>query len=354
MRIFFSSSRFGFFLIGVLVPAAALCADIRDQKAQLAFEKSVHVFARAQHCNLCHGVDQSPLWAQNDVGAAYQLAKNYVDFSSPESSTLVIRSSNRHCGKICSTDSTAMRDAIMSWWENGEKDLSGGIAPIKKTIDLPVPVNLPTGDDFAPLEWDLGSMGLQGARFQLEIQKYDDYAYRVRKPRVVTTKQAVRVHGIRVFINGRTFPEAGNYLAITQSATADSAPVLSSSVMLVPAVGGTLDKIAIGFAEVNWGEPHACRNVALFQSKVKVTLERKCAYCHREKGNPANRAYAMPIADDAACQSARQRIDATWPILSPFVTYPLSSTDEHPHLLTERDQENFMAWIAEELGQRGN
>lgn len=331
--------------------AVSALGQTPEEKALAAFQTSVFAFAKSQRCTACHAVDQAPLWAQGNLAEAYRQAKNFVDFSSPESSTLVARSSNRHCGPICSTDGTAMRDAIWQWWENGEKDLSGGTLPVRKTTELPVPANLPTDESYLPLEWDLASLGFNGVRFQIEIQKFDEYAYRVRSPRMVTSGQAVRVHGVRVYLNGHTFPEASNYLNVTQSATADSAPVLSPTPMLVPSEGAA-DKIAIGFGEVNWGAPHPCRDVAGFLAKVKPVLEKKCARCHRVAGNTATARYALPSDDDASCLAARQRVDANWPILSALLTYPLYSTAGHPRLLTQNEQDNVLGWIGDEIGVR--
>jgi hypothetical protein len=336
----------------VILWGAAASAEPPDVKKGIeAFSRTVYAFAQKQHCVYCHGKAQDPLYAQPDVTAAYWLARNYTDFSDPESSTFVYRSRNGHCGAICQTDGTGMAAAIRHWWDEGEKEVEGGIPKKVVTARLKLPTPLAEGDDFNLLEWKLDAEGLSGARFRLEIQRFDDASYRVREPRLLPGSSAVRVRGIRVLVNGHYAPEDSAYLSIAQTVSPKSPPVLSSAEMLVTNEDPGKDELSISFGEIHAGDPLKCRAPDLFQKTIRPILERKCARCHADRKQAAYQAYAMDEAGELACESARRRVDGFLPLTSAFLVYPLFQTNGHPvQAFCSRDERLVTAWMSMELG----
>lgn len=195
-----------------------------------AFKDTYYAFART-NCVSCHGVSQAPLFAVEDVSQAYNAAKdmNYVNFANPGASKLAGHAGDGHCGLPgCQSNSGVATDMIAAWAavelaatsNNGGTTNGGdviGSGPSTGgvnsgafvTTSLAIPTNLPTGTTYVPMRWQLSQLTptsalVNGAIFELEVQKLSSTTYRVRNPKIAGLKSAVRVTGIHVFVKPST------------------------------------------------------------------------------------------------------------------------------------------------------
>lgn len=83
-----------------------------------AFSKTAYTFLRVQ-CSDCHSNSKKrPNFAQEDVVAAYRIAREYISLEFPEASELIARSMNGHCDEEnCMTDGTELRALVLKWVE---------------------------------------------------------------------------------------------------------------------------------------------------------------------------------------------------------------------------------------------
>ncbi len=97
---------------------------IRDPGASRSFPTDPGLFAATvwpvltANCAGCHSaaatIPQSPLFAANDVAAAYQAAMSKIDLDSPANSRMVVRlrDDSHNCWNVCANDAQVLQDAI--------------------------------------------------------------------------------------------------------------------------------------------------------------------------------------------------------------------------------------------------
>lgn len=318
-----------------------------DRPGARAFRETVYAHARSQ-CVQCHASRQPPLFAQDSVDQAYNVAKTYVDFQNIPSSIFVFRTTNGHCGEACRTDGSHMEQLIQEWYERGEKgDLVVEPAP-EYTIatDLvDIPPKLEKGPRFQKLSWAVP--GFADVRFSVEVEWFDPVSFRFRKPRLHAGADPLRISGIRLVVGDHADPSANAYLKVNAAVGAGEAPVLSSKHLIVPRPGGETFQVKATFAEISVATEPFCKELAVFEANVAPTLNRVCATCH---GSSDNRSTFALVGDAAAdCMSAVQRISLTSPIDSPLIVYPMVQAGDHPRrALTRDDASKFEAWIRSE------
>ncbi len=83
-----------------------------------AFEATVYPIVR-QYCAECHGLNQSPLFAQTSVSGSYQAltSQGKVNLANPDASRIVVKlvSFAHHCWSNCAADGATMSAAIQAW-----------------------------------------------------------------------------------------------------------------------------------------------------------------------------------------------------------------------------------------------
>jgi len=217
--------------------------------AMAAFEESVYAITTTR-CTGCHDSGVGPQFAVNDVASAYEVSKGLVAFQNVPQSRLVIRMTDGHCGADCGSSGTEMINAIRYWWDNGEggtgpADTLGGVSTFERLI----PTNLPTGNQYASIQWDLGTISshLGGVTFSIEIQDYSESAYRVRNPRIISNLSPVDVKDLKVLINGNYDPRDNLYTVVDERVEGNTDLLLSQDLMLILKANGPGDAISINF-----------------------------------------------------------------------------------------------------------
>jgi hypothetical protein len=326
-----------------------------SQRGLVAFQGSVYAYAR-QNCVACHAHNQNPMFAQDDIGTAYKLARNYVRFDRIPDSTFVVRTKNGHCGAPCMTDGTAMIAAIQSWWDNGEKQDEPPPPPpssnAKQTEAIAVDADLAL-QAHQTVQWKLDSLGsdFAGVVLQMDLQRFDATTYRLSLPRLTTAAQAIHLKGIQVQINGESDPANTDYAALEDTVRAHSSPVLSSFGMIVAQDKGPgADRISLLLTDIEAVAAPGCHNSMAFSQLVAPVMTRSCDRCHSGTSDPDAKA-AFDMSADAAtvCQEARERLDFEWPDRSALIDYPLFQTNGHPvRDLSEKDEAAFLQWAQAE------
>jgi len=323
-----------------------------SQKGLFAFEKSVYAYAQA-NCKGCHGEKQQPRFAQPNVEEAYRLARLYVDFANIPNSTFVIRTMNGHCGTNCQTDGSAMRAAIGEWWENGEKD-NGTPTPNTGLTTPPVALTeLSLGGAFEPFQWDLTGMGegVRGAKFRVEVQRFDATSYRLRKPRLIVGDANLLVDGIHFSLNGVSDPTANMFAGVrVEVSTGAAPPVLSAKNLVLAGAKGAGDQLAVTFNALKAMGPVTCRNEALFSETVYPVLASKCFRCHTRPGGNATARFPMDGEDAEVCLGARMRGYLGEASESAVIQYPLVQANNHPSRAIGPEEASIIeAWLKTEF-----
>jgi len=319
----------------------------KSARALSAFRDSVFAYTQ-KNCVGCHERRQAPLFATGDLERAYALSKNYVNFSDVDQSTFVARVTNGHCGISCQTDGKEMREAIVKWWEEGEKDLSGDKPqPLLKTFSIRIPKL--SSSKYAELQWNLDRVGpdLDNVRFSLEIQKFDDSNYRIRRPRLLTYSLPLRLVSLGFDLNGRIRHELSHYFTLSRVVGPNSKAILSTRLMLAP-IESTEDTLALTFQALERGSVDSCWRGAVFAEHVRPILERKCFRCHQQAGDPAFHRFPMDGSDEELCLEAHERVDPHDPSHSALIQFPYVQILDHPvRVLSESERAQFLEWITE-------
>jgi hypothetical protein len=65
-------------------------------------------------CAACH-VTQPPQIASGDVNRAYDACRTHVDFAAVQSSSLLAKAKDGHCGPACRDEGGEILSALKSW-----------------------------------------------------------------------------------------------------------------------------------------------------------------------------------------------------------------------------------------------
>jgi hypothetical protein len=306
-------------------------------------------------CVRCHkGANPSaPPWLVGKDSQIYSNAKNYVNFADLESSRLVIRAGNGHCGGDCNEAMRGrMRTYLQNWWDGGESTCDQSFR--LRTQPVRVPADLPS-DRFITLSWDLKTVdvSLRGVSMNVEIRKFTDAAgpvpgsYIIRRPRFIASQAIpVAVGRVRVLNNG-TFQEATNQFerinaVVSPDVETDQAmsyPVLSAEQTIVVEQHPGTDELTLAFDKLaRMPERRECKVMDQFRAKVMPTVQaRSCLGCHTSFGAAASQTaisrFDMGGTDQELCAKFLARTWTDPNVLPPLIQYPLYGRFEHPRVL---------------------
>lgn len=304
-----------------------------------AFSESVYAYTR-RHCVGCHGSNQHPRFAQEDLSAAYLLSSRYANFDHIPNSTFIYRTQNGHCGPSCLTDGTAMQSAI-EYWKNGElNEIQSRPSKLILTEKQYLPADLPFENEYLSLRW-----ALAGGEIEIEVQRFGRSSYRFRKPRIRNTISGLSVSNLHVLINDRDAP---SYFEITQNLDPDSQPVLSAKTLIVATGEKTRDEIQLGLETLSPQAAVGCHNSEYFVNKI-VPLLTRCWRCHNDNASLAFQLFPMNGDADTLCRQCRQRTDKNEPFDSALIAYPYRKAGGHPVKdLTADEATQIRDWLIAE------
>jgi hypothetical protein len=229
-----------------------------------AFATTVYPIVQ-NYCISCHGVDQSPMFAQSNIGAAYKAALAAVSFVNPATSRMVTQlAANQHnCWGDCSANSQELAAAIQKWiaLEQGPGGPDTRIKLIAQLIPASIPsqATLPAANQWLTLTFPLDIQGLSGATFTIEIQEFllappaaGSENYRVRNPRLNGLPAPATVKSLRLLINGLYRPNEADYNVIDATVPPPGAllvgtPTAASEMFIVKDQGPGTDTIQPSF-----------------------------------------------------------------------------------------------------------
>jgi hypothetical protein len=344
-----------------------------------AFQSTVYPIAKAR-CVSCHIATNQPFFASNDARSAHDalISQSKINFNNIPSSRLVQRLSpeNHNCWGNCSDNAKEMQLAIEKWKAlmtpptptatqtsiQTATNTAGSTSTATNTqtttvmrmntVAMPIPANLPTGGNlaanFVPITFTLNSPNdsidpnLVGATFSFDIQKFDNFSYRVKNPRILTPNTGISVSDIRLAVNGVIRPADATYSLVTATVNMGAtATVLSPAAMVVLIdKGPTLDQMMVSFGSIKSGTlSNTCKNVAGFTSMVKPGFATYCNRCHSGGG------FDLVSGTDAAiCARALAKTDRANPANSPLIVKPNTGTN-HPGGRIALPQTTIDSWI---------
>ena len=185
--------------------------------AEGVFRTTFYPFART-NCINCHRSSQTPFFAADSDTAAYTAARNpnYFSTSMPDSSLLVIRATDGHCGAAaCSNQGNApiVKQAVETWAAAELANPSGGggggtTGPLTfafSTSPSPLPSNLQTGTP-SIMRWNLSALQpsnsfVAGAVLEIQVSYLNQSHYQVTNPKIEGLGSPVYIKGLHVTIN---------------------------------------------------------------------------------------------------------------------------------------------------------
>ncbi len=335
-------------------------AEINDSVCQdgvKAFADHFYGFVKEKACIGCHDGQnhQAPGWVSDSLQEAYQRTKALIDFSRPEVSPIVIRSTNGHCDTseypACSDPANKQEfvDAITAWWEHGERQCD---AAYQRTAEVKVPAKIPT-DKFISMRWPLANIDANYGNLYLEaeIKAINDsqtnrvVVYSLRKPRIVASKPdlSLFVRGVRIYLNGQNQRSANQFESI-QAAVSPAKledgfynyPVLSSEMLTLTAIDPKSDRLSIGIRKISSTPVQPCIASDVFISEIRPILDlQNCASCHGVGGSTKAPKPFMSTDNASLCSALRQYIGASPHHTTPLFDIPLMTNRmDHPKVLT--------------------
>jgi hypothetical protein len=347
-----------------------------------AFQQTVYPIVR-NYCASCHSTGVQPFFASTSVQNSHDALINNqkVDLTTPANSALVLRLSvDRHfCWSDCLGNSVEMRNAIMSWKNlvNPTTTPSPTPAPAPAPAPTPAPTPVPSpavrvntntvlvpantpvsagnvAANFSVLTFPLDSTtdtitpDIAGGTFTVEIQKFDDFSYRLRNPKVVSPNANVYARDVRFAINGAIRANDVTFALVDQVVPLGTAgAVLSpSSMVMLLDKGVGVDRLNVSFGQARSVAYTACKNVAGFTANVKPTMMTTCVRCHG-----AGNVFDMISGTDAnICLRAKGRADLVTPANSDLILKPYNGINHSGGggLYNQTTMTNWLNWINSE------
>jgi hypothetical protein len=224
-----------------------------DGNAIAAFQQSIYPMLK-NNCATCHGVDQSPLFASDNVQAAYNGAIAAVNFAAPGASRLVARLSadSHNCWSDCNGNAAAMAGAIQRWMDLANGSSNQG-PPRIELAGQDVPASLPSppltgaNNSYVTMTYPLDSLGFTGATFTFEIQSYNSTHYGIRSPKLNNLSSKAYVKNLRLLVNRLYRPNESTFTFINVTVSPPGGDLLISQPMLVLKSQNGVDSIAPSF-----------------------------------------------------------------------------------------------------------
>lgn len=318
-----------------------------------SFKRTVYEKVRMD-CVKCHNGQRpnAPAFAADDPEVSYEHLLNYMNFSKPEESLLVIRSGNSHCGlKSCDAASgEEMLKLTEQWWSDGEKACERNGRFFTAEQELPALPNSTEG--FKTLTFDLGAMKaeLKGVSIQIDAQNYlEDTtsargAYRFKSPRLVGGKNPIKIKDVKVLLNGKFDPifnafsgidRTMIFFPVAKAKEKTATPAMSGHTLVLLKDGLPKPKITISFVIVEEGsDDRRCPDEETFTKKLMPTYKTmKCATCHTADGKSmGEKVFDMTKKSEELCAISDRLVDSKYPGLSPLITWPVRGLAGHPQL----------------------
>lgn len=277
-----------------------------------AFEKSVYPLLSSQtRCGQCHvpGNTSPTLGDPNSVASAYTAARPYLDrLQQPETSSLHIQSSNRHCGLPNCEDRDGAVLAALATWAQAESSGSGQSACAGPT---PVPITLWTvvgalspqsqlttlgGKTY--LVFDLAAVGGRSMKISFQVTPYGGGSYLLSSPALQSATK-LHIEGLHLsVVNGDKLVDYPRWDLISTDVDASTtAPgtVIDPGFVIALQGGATGDMIQL--AVKNVGLPNGVTTSGgQIQPGVKLSykndiypiLQTYCLKCHKSAAAGGN------------------------------------------------------------------
>ncbi|MGZ3660344.1 MAG: hypothetical protein ACXVCK_09625, partial [Bdellovibrionota bacterium] len=296
-----------------------------------------------------------------------------VNLTNPANSRLVQRLSQdmHNCWSSCATNASDMQAAIAKWnsmiqapvvttGTGTSTSTATTVAPVVRvnTIEVTIPATIPgpgeLAANFTTLSFPLASNAdtivpdITGATFSIDVQKFDNFSYRVRNPRITSTATPVYVSDVRISVNGVIRANDTTYSLLDQVVPMSTTGTILSpaSMVMLMDKGAGIDQLAISFVKIQASAAGGCKNLALWQSAVKPVTVTSCNRCHS-----AGNSFDMVTGTDAnICARFLGRINTTVPSNSILITYPLTGTNHSGggNLINQTTANSWINWISSE------
>ena len=177
--------------------------------------------------------------------------------------------------------------------------------PLKSTISVPVT--------------DLS--GVAGAVFDIDIEEYDMYSYKLTNPRIRTSND-IYVKNLKVLVNGSFNPQHATYTIINKKVSATDPTLSSYSMILLKDKGLDTDRLSFSFEHIGTTAPPVVvvappttpvtgggtvvtklSSVAAFQQTLWPVLRARCVSCHGVNQPPLHAAADVNIAHTNVIES---------------------------------------------------
>jgi hypothetical protein len=253
------------FSIGmILLPSCALKEEMSLPKRafqsgnaimapQTAFESFLYPVLKSR-CATCHRSNQPPFFAGNSVLLSYETSKPYINLTQPEHSKFIARTMDSHCDgqKVCMTNGSEMAAAIAAFYENGIKAVDTVETPANTTNEIVIPTLAVNNEVFITMEWDLAVIDtkFEGIKFQVDIQKFDLYSYRLKNPKLVSaTPMKVVLKNIHPRLNG-FYDDSNNQWASLEKLLNIPGDTFSTVPVITPIVKDNTDTLSFTFESI--------------------------------------------------------------------------------------------------------
>ncbi len=177
------------------------------------------------------------------------------------------------------------------------------VKALKSTISLPI----------AALS------GVTGSVFEIDIEDYDMYSYKLTNPRIRTT-QDLYVKSVKVLINGSYNPQHATYNIVNKRVSAADGALSTYSMILLKDKGADIDRLSFSFEHVGTSPAPVTTSpttpttpttpvtkissVAAFQQTLWPVLRARCIGCHGDSQPPLHAHANVTTAHTNVVESA--------------------------------------------------
>lgn len=165
--------------------------------------------------------------------------------------------------------------------------------------------------------------GVSGSMFDIDIEDYDMYSYKLSNPRIRTTKE-FNVKTLKVLVNGSFNPQHATYLVVDKTVTSADGVLSPYSMILLKDKGAAYDRLSFNFGTIGvnktTGNPTTTptpaptpttpapvtklTSVKGFQQTLYPILRARCAGCHGANQPPLHSSANVDIAHTNVTETA--------------------------------------------------
>lgn len=129
-----------------------------------------------------------------------------------------------------------------------QKTANVKIANVVITNDVSYdPTSTPKAKAVATLSVSLDSiLPSAGASFEIDIEDFDQYSYKVSAPRIKTSKN-LTVKNLKILVNGSYNPQHATYTTVSKTITTTDSSLSTASMILLKDKGNVSDKLSFAF-----------------------------------------------------------------------------------------------------------